>query len=204
MEKKKIGILGGTFNPIHIGHLILAENAYDTLQLEKVLIMPSGVSYLKDQNVVLPAKQRIQMVQLAIGNNKHFELSTFETEKPGNSYTHETLKQLKAQHKDCEYYFIVGADTLFNIEKWKEPQLIFDHCILVAAPRYYISDEALLEQKRHLEKLYHARIRLLHTPNIDISSNMIRARIADKKSICYYVPKDVETYIYKKKLYRMK
>lgn len=202
MMKKKIGILGGTFNPIHIGHLILAENAYDTLQLEKVLIMPSGISYLKDPAEILPAKQRIQMVQLAIGNNKHLELSTFETDRPGNSYTYETLIQLQEENPDCEYYYIIGADSLFNIEQWMEPQLIFDHCVLVAAPRYHMADEALFEQKNRLERLYHARVHLMNTPNIDISSNMIRARIAERKTICYYVPKDVETYIYKKKLYR--
>ncbi len=200
--KKKVGILGGTFNPIHIGHLILAESAYDSLQLEKVLIMPSGISYLKDPAEILPAKQRIQMVQLAIGNNKHFELSTFETDKPGNSYTHETLTKLHEENPNCEYYFIIGADSLFNIEQWMEPKIIFDHCVLVAAPRYHMADEALFEQKKRLERLYNARVHLLNTPNIDISSNMIRARIAEKKTICYYVPKDVETYIYKKKLYR--
>ncbi|MFT3985187.1 MAG: nicotinate-nucleotide adenylyltransferase [Lachnospiraceae bacterium] len=200
--KKKIGILGGTFNPIHIGHLILAENAYDSLQLEKVLIMPSGISYLKDPADILPAKQRIQMVQLAIGNNKHLELSTFETDRPGNSYTHETLTQLQEKNPDCEYYFIIGADSLFNIEQWKEPQVVLDHCVLVAAPRYHMADEALFEQKSRLERFYHARVHLLNTPNIDISSNMIRARIIEKRTICYYVPKDVEMYIYKKKLYR--
>ena len=203
MEKKKIGILGGTFNPIHIGHLILAENAYDSLQLEKVLIMPSGVSYLKDPNEILPAKQRIQMVQLAIGSNKHFELSTIETDRAGNSYTYETLEQLKQENPDCDYYFIIGADSLFNIEKWREPQRIFDNCVIVAAPRYHMADEALLEQKKRLENLYQARVELLSTPNIDISSNLIRSRIAAKQTICYYVPKDVETYIYKKKLYRI-
>lgn len=200
--KKKIGILGGTFNPIHIGHLILAENAYDTFQLEKVLIMPSGISYLKDPAEVLPAKQRIQMVQLAIGNNKHLELSTIETDRPGNSYTYETLMRLQDENPDCEYYFIIGADSLFNIEQWMEPQIIFDNCILIVAPRYHMTDEALLEQKNRLERLYQARVHLMNTPNIDISSNMIRERIAERKTICYYVPKDVETYIYKKKIYR--
>ncbi len=203
MEKKKVGILGGTFNPIHIGHLILAENAYDSLHLDKVLIMPSGVSYLKDPAEILPAKQRIQMVQLAIGNNHHFELSTYETNRAGNSYTYETLEELQKQKQDQEFYFIIGADSLFNIEKWREPQRIFDNCVLVAAPRYQISSEALEVQKQYLERQYHARIHLLSTPNIDISSNMIRTRIAEKKTICYYVPKDVETYIYKKKLYKV-
>ena len=118
----KIGILGGTFNPIHTGHLILAENAYEFMGLDQVLFIPSGVSYLK-------------LVELAIASNPHFALSTIETDRKGNSYTYETLKELKAQNPDAELYFICGADVMMSIHTWKEPASILKYASLVVAPR---------------------------------------------------------------------
>ena len=106
---KKVGILGGTFNPIHIGHLILAEQAYDEYKLDEILFIPTGISHFKDPNVVLDKKKRISMTGGAIDDNPHFALSTIETDRPGNSYTYETLEELKRVNPDTEYYLIVGA-----------------------------------------------------------------------------------------------
>lgn len=202
MANEKIGILGGTFNPIHTGHLILAENAYSMFGLNKVLIMPSGVSYQKDMDVVLPASKRIDMVRLAIKDNEHLELSTIETERQGNTYTYETLELLCELYPTAEFYFILGADNLYGIEHWKNADRIFQNCCVLAAGRDHIKNIQLQEQVKYLEKKFHARISLMDTPNIDISSEMIRNHIANGISVRYLLNEDVIEYIEQHKLYR--
>lgn len=197
----RIGILGGTFNPIHNAHLMLAENAYDELKLDKILFMPSGVSYLKNQIEIVSATQRIDMVKLAIKNNDHFELSTIETDRAGNTYTYVTLEEMRSYTND-DYFFIGGADILMNIENWKEPQRILNSCTLVIAPRDFLERDALIAKSKELTDKYNAKIILLNSANIDISSKMIRKRIEDDRSIKYYVPNEVEEYIYNNKLYK--
>ena len=129
----KVGIMGGTFNPIHNGHIALAQSAYKTLALDKVLFMPSGKSYMK--NRVLDARQRIAMIDRAISPYPYFELSTIEVERAGNTYTSETLRLLNQQNPQIHYYFIMGADSLFHIETWKDPEIIFSLSTLVCAVR---------------------------------------------------------------------
>ena len=129
----KIGIMGGTFNPIHNGHIALAQKAYEDLKLDKVLFMPSGTSYLK-QNV-LSAKHRVEMVRRAILPYSYFELSLIEVNRAGNTYTYETLQQLKCENPNIEYYFIIGADSLFNIDGWKCPERLLKTCTILAAYR---------------------------------------------------------------------
>ena len=108
--KKKVGIMGGTFNPIHLGHLIIAEEAFEAYDLDEVLFVPSGISYMKDPSEVLDAKKRVHMTGLAIEDNPHFALSTIEIDRDGNSYSYETLETLRKQNPNTEYYFLVGAD----------------------------------------------------------------------------------------------
>ena len=117
----KIGILGGTFNPIHNGHLLLAEQARCFYGLDQVLFIPSGCSYMKRQEEILPGEIRFQMVQLAIADNPYFCVSDMEIVREGNSYTCETITRLHAQYPEDELYYIVGADTLFQMEFWKNP-----------------------------------------------------------------------------------
>lgn len=197
----KVGILGGTFNPIHTGHLILAENAYDMMGLDKVIFIPSGVSYLKEQDEIVPASDRIRMVELAIGGNAHFSLSTIETDRSGNSYTYETIEALMAQNPEDELYFIGGADILLSIHTWREPQIIFQHATLVIAPRNDTDPAILNAQKDLLEKKYDAKVYLLHTSDLEISSSDLRDRIAIGHSVRYYIPDDVLSYIQERKLY---
>ena len=197
----KLGILGGTFNPVHTGHLILAENAYDQLGLDEVCFIPSGVSYLKDTSVIAPAKDRLAMVSLAIEGNPHFSLSTIETDREGDSYTYETLMELKEKDPSCELFFICGADILMSIGTWKKPEKIFELCELVVAPRDEKSITELKEKVSELEKTYDARIRLLHTTDLAISSRMLRERLKDNKSVRYYLPEKVMGYIKEHKLY---
>ena len=199
---KKVGILGGTFNPIHIGHLILAENACEYCGLDEVLIMPSGCSYLKNQNDIASKEDRINMVKLSIEGNERFKLSTIETEREGNSYTADTLKELLLNNPDTTYYYIIGTDILFSMETWKDPRVIFDSAIIVVAPRDFKSIEEIECQIKYLEDKYNARIILLNTANLDISSNDIRSLISKGYSCKYYLNDRVIDYINAHKLYQ--
>lgn len=192
---KKIGILGGTFNPIHNGHLIMAETARSAYDLDEVLLIPSGCSYMKDQKEILPGEVRLEMTRLVAAENPHFKESVIETQREGNTYTCDTIQQLKRQHPDAEFYYIVGADTLFSMERWKNPEVIFSSCITVAAVRDGWQDERLLKQAARLSEKYHADIRMLPSLHIGISSTEIRKRCRQKQSIRYLVPECVRSFL---------
>lgn len=197
----KVGILGGTFNPVHFGHIHLAQKALDTAGLDQVLFVPSGVSYMKDQREILPAKHRVQMVTLAVADYPYFEVSAIETEKEGNSYTHETIRALQKRHPQAEFFFLTGADTLFSIESWKDPGSIFHSVTILAACRIGASLQELKEQITHLHETYGADIRLIATDRIDISSSGIREAICNGKPISGLMPAAVEDYIVKHHFY---
>lgn len=200
-KKNKIGILGGTFNPIHNGHLILAQNALEFCDLDNILFIPSGCSYFKDQSLILPKNERIKMVSLAIENNDKFILSTIETEKEGNSYTYETLTELTNNNPNSDYYFIIGADTLYSIETWKNPDIIFSLSNIIVAPRDYKNQIELKKQADYLRNKFNANIIILDSPNIDISSTVLRNKVKNNKSIKYYVPDNLYEYIKSQKFY---
>ena len=132
-SKKRVGIMGGTFNPIHYGHLRLAQEAQQQVLLDKILFMPSGRSYMKKN--VLDTQKRVEMTALAIKQYSKFELSLIEAQKTGNTYTCETLQYLTRTNSDTQYYFIIGADSLFQIEQWRSPKQIFEFAILICAIR---------------------------------------------------------------------
>lgn len=203
VQRKKVGIMGGTFDPIHIGHLILGENAYRQFHLSKVLFMPSGnPPHKTDRKGRASNEERVEMVKYAIASNSHFELSLAEMHEEGFNYTKETLQRLKEVHPDTDYYFIMGADSLFQFEEWKEPDQICSLCTIVVALRDHIEKEKLNCKIEELSGKYHASILKLDTPNIDISSRTIRQWLKTEKSIRYYVPDEVIAYIQKKNLYR--
>lgn len=203
---KKVGILGGTFDPIHMGHLIVAQEALDFYHLDRVILMPSGHSYFKDHREgpqVLSSRTRLEMTGLAASDNPNFSCSAIEVEREGNTYTYETLEELHRLHPDQEYYFIVGGDTIMSIRSWREPQRIFDSCVILAALREdEVSPADFEREKQALIRDFGARIRTLRIPTIGISSTDIRKRVKDKRSIHYLVPKVVEQYIIEKGLYR--
>ena len=201
-RKKRVGILGGTFDPIHTGHLILAEAAYESFQLNYVLIMPNGNPPHKPGQVNASMEQRTRMAELAAGDNAHLQVSDFEKTPQDYHYTYETLEFLTAEHPDTDYYFILGADSLVHFHTWMEPERICRCCHILAAARDRMEKEALQTHADRLRKDFHARIELLETPNIDISSNMLRERVQKGQSIRYYVPDAVEAYIREQKLYR--
>ena len=202
--KKRVGILGGTFDPIHTGHLILAEAAYEAFELDFVLIMPNGNPPHKPGQVEATMEQRTHMAELAVRGNAHFRVSDFEKTPQDYHYTYETLEFLSAKHPDTDYYFILGAESLVHFHTWMEPERICRCCHILAATRDRMETEELKGHMERLEREYGARIEPLETPNIDISSNMLRDRVQKGKSIRYYVPEAVEAYIHEQHLYREK
>ena len=199
---KKVGIIGGTFNPIHLGHLILAEHAYSEYGLDEILFIPTGISHLKDPNIVLDKKIRIAMIGGAIEDNPHFALSTIETDRPGNSYTYETLEELKRLNPDTDYYLIVGADALFQMDQWMHPEIIMKDAKILVAVRKGQSLKDLEDKAKEMEDKYGARIFILNTPYIDISSTEIRERIKQGKSVRYMIAEHTLKYIERNELYR--
>lgn len=199
---KKTGIMGGTFNPIHNGHLMLAREALRQFQLDEVLFMPCGVPYMKLNQTVESGQTRAEMTALAIQDDPRFFLSTIELEQPGSTYTYQTLERLNSEHPDTEYFFIVGADSLLHMTDWKCPERIFASCCVLAALRGDITGAEMEAQIHMMQRNYGADIRLLRIPYINISSSGIRRRVAAGESIESDVPPSVKTYIEKRGLYR--
>lgn len=193
--------MGGTFDPVHIGHLILGESARVQFSLEKVLFMPSGNPPHKKNRDGATNEERVEMVRLAISSNPHFELSLEEMHEEGYVYTKETLKRLRQRHPDTDYYFIMGADSVLTFDSWMGPQEICNQCILAAAVRDSLDVEQLDQAIGHLKEKYHADIRKLESPNLDISSHGIRSWVSEGRSIRYYVPDPVMNYILDKGIY---
>ncbi len=200
---KKIGIMGGTFNPIHNGHLFLAENAYEQIGLDQILFMPSKNPPHKAKPEMITDQQRVDMINLAIQDNSHFTLSTVEMEREGYTYTADTLTLLSKQNLEVRYYFIVGADSLFMMHQWHEPQVIFDLCTVVAATRDHVDGTKLAAQAELLKEQFHADIQLISMPTIQIASADIRSRVAQNKTIRYYLPDQVARYISQHRLYHI-
>jgi nicotinate-nucleotide adenylyltransferase len=193
---KKVGIMGGTFDPIHIGHLILGENAYQQLGLDRVVFMPSGnPPHKRDREGRASDEQRMDMVKLAIASNRHFKFSSMEMNEDGYSYTYLTLEKLNEKHPDTRYYFIIGADSLFDFKGWRNPQRICDACTLVVATRNHTSDEELDKAIEDVRQTFGADIVKLNTENIDVSSHQLRDWIAAGKTVKYYAPDEVINYI---------
>ena len=199
---RKVGIMGGTFNPIHNGHLMLAEKALRQIPLDEVLFMPSGNSYMKADQKVESGKIRADMTALAIQDNLSFKLSTMELEREGNTYTYQTLERLRKENPDTEYYFILGADSLFQMTQWASPERIFANCCILAAVRNDKTTADMKDRIRLLEKEYGANIRILQISHMDISSSAIRRKVAAGESIEGDVPESVRIYIEKRGLYR--
>lgn len=200
----KIGIMGGTFDPVHIGHLVIAQSALTSLELDKIWFMPAGDPPHKGEEVT-DKQDRLNMLSLAIKDNPDFKLFTYETDKERPSYSAVTMAELDERYPDCEFYFIMGADSLLNFDKWYQPETICAHTTLVAANRNNVPKETLMAKKEELEEKYRARILLLDTPQLDISSSDLRQALGTgkekSKSIRYSVPEPVYDYISKRHLY---
>ena len=190
---KRYGIMGGTFNPIHLAHIYIAYEAKEALELDKVIFLPSGNPPHKKGNKIIDAKYRFDMVKCAIQDYEGFTIDDYEIKNSGYSYTCDTLMYYK--NEDIEIYFISGADSLMDIEKWKNPDVVLSNCVFVTFNRGQYKKEELILQKEYLEKKYKAKIVLLDIDNMDISSTMIRKRIKDSKRVDFFLPEKVLNYI---------
>lgn len=199
---KKIGILGGTFNPIHLAHLYIAYEAKNQLNLDKIIFIPAGnPPHKKNQNIV-EASLRYEMVYEAIKNYDDFEISNYEIDKKGYSYTFETLENFK--DKDNELYFITGADCLMDIERWKNPEGIFKLSKFVVFNRPGYNKDEIETQKIKIEDKFNTRITFLDIIDLEISSSMIRKRISEGKRVDFFLSKEVLSFIKENKIYNYK
>lgn len=198
----KTGIFGGTFNPIHTGHLILAEQAYSMLDLDRVFFIPSGRSYFKDDIKMPEAAVRLHMCELACLGNEHFKVLDIETKRPGRSYTCETLEELKGIYPEDELYYICGMDSFAELSSFKDPEKIFSLSRIAVATRNDGKEGDIYDNVRiKYETEYGAKVERLDTTGIDISSSMIREYIAAGRSVRYYLPDPVYRYIIENGIY---
>lgn len=201
MNNEKVGIMGGTFDPIHNGHLILAEYARTQFGLDRILFIPAGIPPHKNKNNITPDIYRYNMTVLAINSNKHFYISSMEMEREGITYTIDTIKHLKSKYRDTDFYFLLGADSLLQIHKWRNYEELLELCNFIVAKRPDYDNDNLDLVIERLNEQYKGHIYILDAPLIDISSTEIRDRVKNGLSIKYLVPESVETYIYKSGLY---
>jgi nicotinate-nucleotide adenylyltransferase len=194
----KVGVLGGTFDPVHVGHLVLAERARDELSLDLVLFVPAGDPWRKSHREITAAEHRLAMLRLAVEGNDAFGVSDIEIKREGPTYTADTLATLAAERLDDEFYFIVGADALADMPNWHEPERIVDHARLAVAPRDV--------QEANIAALalpaIAGRIVQFTMPPLAVSSTEVRERIAAGRSVRYLVPGRVLEYIDAQSLYR--
>ncbi len=216
---QKIGIIGGTFNPIHYGHLAAAEEVRDRLHLDEVLFIPSFLPPHKQEADIPSAVQRLEMVRLAAQGNSRFKVSDIEVRRVGKSYTVDTIDALTVRHPDAELYFITGIDSFLDIQTWKDWDRLLSLCsfVVLSRPGYSFADLARLsfmreslkdltaldrrEEERVFVKSDARTIYLERISLYDISSTDIRRRVKQARTIKYHLPESVEHYIIENKLY---
>ncbi len=197
----KIAVYGGTFNPFHMGHLLTAQTAADQFGLQKVILMPSGNSYMKDQAEILDAQTRIRLIELSIENNPLLMVSAMETERPGRTYTYETMLRLREKHPQVSWSFLMGADSLMAMERWRNPEKILENCRILVASRGEWQESVLLAKADELRRRYGGEIELMPERRIDISSSEIRERIRAHRSVRYMLAEKAYEYLTSHHLY---
>lgn len=199
---QKVGIMGGTFNPIHLGHLMLAESAREEFALDEIWLLPTGCSYMKRDAGVLEPEERFFMASLAAADNEKMRCLDIEIKRCGYTYSYETMEALKKLYPETEFSFLMGADCLFTMESWKHPERLLQCCRIIAAVRDDASFSEMEEKRLYLMEKYHADIVLFSFRQIAISSTDIRERVRLGKSIRYLVPDKVLAYIEEKGFYK--
>ncbi len=196
----KIGVLGGTFDPLHNGHLLIARETMKQLGLDEIIFVPAGRPWLKENTPITPAEHRVAMVRLAIKGEPTFKLSTVEIERPGPSYTVDTIAAMKKRYTGDDICFIMGWDSLSQLPRWREPDRLITLCRLVAVarPGYPRPDLAALEKA--IPGLSRSVV-LFDEPQVDIDATGIRERVARGEPVSDLVPGAVERYIKEHKLY---
>lgn len=196
-----IGILGGTFNPVHNGHINMAEGFLERLPLDYMLVMPVWSPPHKQADMLLPAEKRLKMCSLAVADDKRYRVCDMEIRRGGKSYTSDTLKELSKIHPNAQLYFLMGADMFMTLESWHEFETITRLSILCAAARHEGETKRLREFAKVLNKRYGARCIVEKIPVIDVSSTQIREDISAGKDISALVPPKVYDYIKENHLY---
>ncbi|MGE5454737.1 MAG: nicotinate-nucleotide adenylyltransferase [Methylocystaceae bacterium] len=194
----KLGIMGGTFDPIHLGHLAAAENARYYLNLDLVLFMLSAQPPHKDNQIVSPAHHRLRMVEMAIADNPCFKVSTLEMERQGASYTVDTLKELKQKLDNPDIYFLMGSDSLFDLVNWYHYEEIASLCTLVSISRPgFANEEAFASVPIAIRK----KTITLEVPGLEVSSTELKRRLQSGEPVRYLLPEAVASYIEEQGLY---
>ena len=198
----RIGVFGGSFDPVHLGHLILAENCRQQANLDQVLFIPCAMSPHKRDGAHGTDRQRLEMLDLAIGGHRDLVRSDMEIKRGGVSYTIDTLRELEESQPDNEWFFLMGADSLESFSSWKEPDEILKLAkpIVVGRPGSEI-DLGSLEKNSSADYVKSLRELVVESPLIEISSSNIRQRVAESKSIRFLVPRSIEQYIVTQKMY---
>ncbi len=194
-----IGIMGGTFDPIHIAHLVIAENAAEQFNLDKILFMTGGNPPHKEGRTVTDAILRHEMVKRAIFTNDKFEACDYEILKEEFSYTAETLEYLCSNNPENRYFLIIGQDSLAYLEKWYKPEVIVNLSTVLV---YCRGDEDISAEMSRIKGFFDADIRIINSPRIDISATDIRDKIKKGKTVKYFVPEPVLSFIYENNLYK--
>ncbi len=199
---QKIGICGGTFDPVHTGHLTVAELVRSEFHLDKVLFVPSGMPPHKKNEYVTAPMHRLNMVKAAVRSNANFEAVSIEVERSGYTYTVDTLKQLRLIYPSgTEFFYIIGADVVMDLLTWRNVGEVFTLTNFISLMRPGFKKEDYDEQIKNLKQTYNAKISSFEIPLIEISSTFIRERVRAGKSIKYLVKEEVEKYIYDNGLY---
>lgn len=202
MGAKRIGVLGGAFDPIHYGHLLIAENAAEQYALDKVVFMPTGQPPHKEQQEMAGARDRLEMVRLAISDNPLFDVSSLEIDSEEVDYTYKTLEALKDRHPEDELYFILGGDSLRDFLTWRHPERILDSSCVLAAVRDDMEGDEFCQSMSEINGWYgRERVFRMRTPNVSVSSHEIRWRIGEGKTVRYMLPENVRAYIAEHGLY---
>ncbi len=201
---KRIGIMGGTFNPVHNGHLLIAENAREQIELDEVRFIPNGAPPHKRDEHIAYGSHRLNMIRLAIADNEAFVADDCELLEARVSYSYLTLQELHARSPEDALFFIMGGDSLRDFKTWYHPELICRYAVLVAAVRADCDREHLSGYACELKQLFNADVRLIETPDLAVSSSGLRERICAGRTIRYQVPEAVRAYIEEHELYKEK
>ena len=198
----RIGIMGGTFNPIHNAHVAMAKQAYKQADLDKVLFMPSKNPPHKSYTNILPENERAKMVKLAIKDIPYFNYSDFEIKREGTTYSAQTVELLHQRYPDVKFFFIMGADSFFQIETWYHPEQIMKRVVLLPVGRDDSDRVKMENQSRHLGEKYDAKVKLIEMDKMHISSSNIRKMISEDKDVSKFLSPSVWNYIKKNNFYR--
>ncbi len=198
----RLGIYGGSFDPVHLGHLLLAETCREECSLDRVLFLPCGQSPHKPNGAVATGQQRAEMLEFAVAGDPRFGVCRIELERSGPSFTVETLRQVRAEQPDSKLFFLMGADSLADLPLWREPQAILELATIVAVNRGQQPPPDLGSLEARLGPIVRERVRVVTMSAIELSATEIRERVRSGRSLRFRVPRAVEEYIRQQRLYR--